>query len=417
MFDTTVSDLDARGTLARAAETARMSNLVEAEILSTACHWADLNAVLVDESSLPGTERLIQMGGDGTPVVAEFAPAELGAVLGMSPFAAAALIGDALDLRHRLPSLWSRVQAGQVKGWVARRIAQTLRHTSLEVAGQVDKVVAPYADRKSAGELEAICTAEILRLDPEAARERAESQRKTHGVWVAPSSQSGTEAGTKEIWIRADAADVIRFDAAIDRTADDLALLGDDRDTDQRRAAAVGVLARPQLALDYRDHATKVATGQAAPADKPADRTPFSTATVYVHLTDATLTHAAGDGDGVARVEGIGPVLASQVRAWLGHDRVVVKPVIDLNAQAPVDGYEIPDRLREATHLIYPNDTFPWATNKTRGKDIDHTNPYDDTGPPGQTRVGNLAPMTRFHHRIKTHGRWTSVQPYPGIIT
>jgi len=241
-------------------------------------------------------------------------------------------------------------------------------------------------------------------------------------VWVAPSSQAGTEAGTKEMWIRADAADVIRFDAAIDRTADDLALLGDDRERDQRRAAAVGVLARPQLALDYRDHATRaataVATGEPVPDQKPADRAPYASTTLYVHLTDHTL----GDGDGVARVEGIGPVLASQVREWLGHDRVVVKPVIDLNAQAPVDGYEIPDRLREATHLIFPNDVFPFATNKTRCKDIDHTTPYADTGPPGptrppgQTRVGNLVPMTRFHHRIKTHGRWTSAQPYPGIV-
>jgi hypothetical protein len=24
--------------------------------------------------------------------------------------------------------------------------------------------------------------------------------------------------------------------------------------------------------------------------------------------------------------------------------------------------------------------------------------------------------MTRFHHRIKTHGRWQVVQPYPGVF-
>ena len=47
--------------------------------------------------------------------------------------------------------------------------------------------------------------------------------------------------------------------------------------------------------------------------------------------------------------------------------------------------------------------------------DIDHTIPYDPGGPPGQTAIGNLAPMTRFHHRIKTHGRWKLTQPFPGI--
>jgi hypothetical protein len=39
----------------------------------------------------------------------------------------------------------------------------------------------------------------------------------------------------------------------------------------------------------------------------------------------------------------------------------------------------------------------------------------DEGGPPGQTRVENLAPMVRFGHRIKTHGRgWRHRQPVPG---
>jgi len=29
--------------------------------------------------------------------------------------------------------------------------------------------------------------------------------------------------------------------------------------------------------------------------------------------------------------------------------------------------------------------------------------------------VGNYGPMTTFHHRIKTHGRWQLKQPFPGI--
>ena len=53
-----------------------------------------------------------------------------------------------------------------------------------------------------------------------------------------------------------------------------------------------------------------------------------------------------------------------------------------------------------------PTDVFPYATNKTRHKDIDHTIAYTATGPPGQTGIGNLAPITRRHHRIKTHSRW-----------
>ena len=33
----------------------------------------------------------------------------------------------------------------------------------------------------------------------------------------------------------------------------------------------------------------------------------------------------------------------------------------------------------------------------------------------GETRAGNLGPLGRHAHRIKTHGRWTVRQPFDGI--
>jgi hypothetical protein len=92
--------------------------------------------------------------------------------------------------------------------------------------------------------------------------------------------------------------------------------------------------------------------------------------------------------------------------------------VLDLARQAPVDAYEIPDRLREAVRLRTPADTFPYASNTGRRMDPDHTDPYVDPGAggqPGQTGAANLGPMTRLHHRIKTHGRWQVSQPLDGI--
>ncbi len=93
--------------------------------------------------------------------------------------------------------------------------------------------------------------------------------------------------------------------------------------------------------------------------------------------------------------------------------------MIDLANQAPVDNYEVPDRLREAVHLRSPVDIFPYATNTTRTKQADHSDPYLDPGqggPPGQTRIDNLAPMVTFHHRIKTHGRWQVRQVFNGVF-
>ena len=98
-------------------------------------------------------------------------------------------------------------------------------------------------------------------------------------------------------------------------------------------------------------------------------------------------------------------MIADRVRDWLAHAHVTVKPVIDLANQTPVDSYEIPARLTEAVRLRSPVDCFPYATSTSRTGDLDHTTPYrdpDEGGPPGQTRIGNLGPLTRRHHRTKS---------------
>ncbi len=111
-----------------------------------------------------------------------------------------------------------------------------------------------------------------------------------------------------------------------------------------------------------------------------------------MHLSQDAFTR---DDQGVARFEGEGPITVDQVRRWLGHCNVTVKPVIDLANQIPVDAYEVPDRLREAMQLRSPIDVFPFATNAGRNRQADHSVPYvdpGDGGPPGQTALDNLGP-------------------------
>jgi hypothetical protein len=134
-----------------------------------------------------------------------------------------------------------------------------------------------------------------------------------------------------------------------------------------------------------------------------------------VHLNVEALTA----GTGIARVESVGPVLLSRLQLLLGdHCRISLKPVIDLPAgHIPVDCYEIPASLREQLQLRYHADVFPYANTVSRSVDMDHTIPYlspDKGGPPGQTRIGNLGPHTRYHHRVKTFGGWQVWQPEPG---
>jgi hypothetical protein len=392
--------LDADQTLTAIDRSSTAAREAEVDVLALAAHWADLHGHLDNGASpaLPGAERLTRLGGDGTPEVAEFAAAELGAVLELSTTSATSLVADALDLRHRLPLLWKRVSAHQAKPWTARQIAEMTRHLSRDAAAAVDARVAPWADRLTWGRLRGCAEAAIIASDPAQAQQAAEAAAAQQGVWVAQSD----EHGLKDIHIRTEAPNAIWFDATVDRLADSLAALGDESDKDVRRARAVGVIAHPQQALDLLD-------GAAEPARPKA--------TLNVHIARESL---AGAGDNpVARIDDAGPATLQQVKDWLNRCDITVRPVLDPAGIAPVDAHEIPDRIREAVHLISPADAFPFATSVSRRTDIDHTRPYvpiDRGGPPGQTAIGNLAKLTRRHHRLKTHGRWQVEQPFPGIL-
>lgn len=62
----------------------------------------------------------------------------------------------------------------------------------------------------------------------------------------------------------------------------------------------------------------------------------------------------------------------------------------------------------------HPAGVFPFGGGSSGRTDLDHTNPYRRGGPPGQTGLGNLGPLTRSEHRAKTVGRWAVRQPEPG---
>ena len=60
---------------------------------------------------------------------------------------------------------------------------------------------------------------------------------------------------------------------------------------------------------------------------------------------------------------------------------------------------------------------FPRCQVDARSCDLDHTIPYDENGPPGQTRPENLAALCRRHHRAKTTGRWRYLRTPDGDYT
>ena len=460
-----VGELDAVETCAAVVATTEALQRAEVEQLVLAAHWADLHQQPrgVDGEGGRGGEgrggeRVRQVGGHGTPGVAEFAAAELGVLMGVGYVAAETMLRDVLDLRHRHPQLWEALtrNAGRVggpRGWQARQVARRVHAIGLrrEQAHWVDAQTTPYLGSLPYSRFLDLLEAKIIEADPDAARARADAAAAERFVRTGQS----TEHGTKTLVAKAGAGDVIVFVAMCDRVAQILALQGDPDPVEVRRAKALGILADPErleaLLAAYTDVTVPHPTDPNPDPDPDPDPDPepepdsepepqtgaggravvrVPEATLYLHLSrealQAALAGTLGQGGGpgagaVARMEDVGAILVEQVREFLGHRRVRLAPVIDPEHVAPVDGYEVPAGMREALRLRQPVEVAPWSSNRSRKVDADHTEEYAAGEPdpePGQTGLHNLGPLGRRMHRVKTHGRgWVHHQPEPGVYT
>ena len=392
----------------------------EAEQFTLAAHWADLNNTITridDSPAVEGAERLVQWGGDGTPLVAEFCSLELSATMDLKETEARFLIADALTVRHRLPSLWEAIINGRWRVWRARDAAHLTRKLSYTDSLILDSEIAPLLDSVHPDRIKRIIKARVLEMLDQHETDARTQARRQRRVDLHPDQHDLTSVSAS-----LDAGDALQLDATLNKLADILGLQGSADSRDVRRSAALGILANPARALTMLQAHTQGLVPEPCPQiglightcgaitidpDKLLPR-----ADLVVHLTDDHLA----TGHGVARAENIGPILTSWLTQLLGHRRIRVRPVLAPDQLHPVDAYEVPRSMREWVHLRNPVEPFPGSLRASnRGSDIDHTIPYQP-GTPGQTRPGNLAPLSRTVHRAKTHAGWKVTQIAPGIL-
>jgi hypothetical protein len=280
MFEGDLSGLTAAEVLASAAEHHTAGRHHEVSLLVHAQHFADLHST----DTLPrrrerdgqpdrerGRERGVVLGGAGCPEIAQFAPAEFGAVvLGVSAGVAAEFMGQALALRHRLPRCWAMVLDHAATPWKARKIATACLHLSLEAAALVDRDVAGIIDSVTPARLTTIVKAALWKADPEAAAAAAKQKERERGVYVGQSDENGTKA----VYVLAASGDVIRFDATVNSIADALKAVGDPDPLRLRRARAIGILADPAYALALLTAAHEARTAATTPAEPPRPANP-----------------------------------------------------------------------------------------------------------------------------------------------
>ena len=355
--------LDFAGACAEAARRA------EVDLLRAAYQWAVLHdrrpARSRRDSGGRAREGAAAAAATASPEVPSSRPPS-SAPGSAAHYAAARLIADAQDLHHRHPQLWARVQAGEVRASYARHVRRE------------DPRPGPRARRR---------TSTPRSPSPPTGGSRGAGSRP----WSRPRSprphprspgrrRSGPPGAVREEAAGRGARDGVVHDPRRRRDH------RPDRGRSHRGAEHLAETLPDAETSDRRDrvHALLLmANPGAEPGTDLADLLPD--VQLYVHV------YGHHDGEGIARVEGHGPVTEDwvQARARAPRPGSRVRPVLDLAGQAPVDAYEIPDRHRQAVHLMTPADTFPYASCTARD---DAGGPHRASRPGRCLRGGQLRP-------------------------
>ncbi|GAB3622726.1 hypothetical protein GCM10027418_08080 [Mariniluteicoccus endophyticus] len=443
------------GGLRDTAERIRQAE-IDQLLLIAACaqaySWIDEYADHDADARVLHGERLLPVGADGTPDVAEFLVLEVGPALGVSPAAASQQITDVLNLQHRHPRLWAHVIAGHVRFAAARKVAQTVAARGLPQAQalRVDERLAPWAPgwgtTKMVNQAERLCAV----IDPEGEEHRRQRALDERYVNTQPAG-----GGVIELSARLDGPAGLRLEATITELAGILADQPDPLPTTEQnalvawpagadrspRARALELLGTPAKAAALlaagrtaagTDHSGTQHTGPGRTDRIGPDGTDCAGVTPATSNTIHTTAGTGTAGDMVLQLEvrvrpdetargaggevtGLGVVARSQLDQLLADaSKVIVRPVVDLNADHQTSGYAPTPAQRWEVLAREQVVAFPFATRSSRSRfaDLDHVVPW----PVGQTATHNLIPLDPRAHRAKTHGRFRVEPVRPGVV-
>src|SRR6187431_295259 len=273
----TRSPADDLDTAAAVLEFARAKTVdadaAESNKLQAAVTWAGMHSVdsLAEAATVwDHGETGIPVAGPGAPLIGEFSVTEFAAAIGLPTEAGKAYLGEAVELRYRLPRVWARVVKGDLPAWRARRIARQTLLLSVEAAAHVDHHVAHTAHKIRPAQVDRLVEEAIGRYMPEEADRRR--RQAADGRHFTIDTHQPSLRGTSAVHGELDLADALDLDAAVAAGAQALKDLGSTQSLDVRRATAVGDLARRQLTLDLNT----APNGQETEGD--GDPTPVATA-------------------------------------------------------------------------------------------------------------------------------------------
>jgi hypothetical protein len=312
---------------------------------------------------------------------------EIAAALAVSRRGGQNLVNLALDLRSH-PEVAHTLSSGAITARKAQTLLRDVDHLDRDAAAQVLDAVLPQAPSLTVPQLRAAMRRAELVVDPAAAERRHGAACRERGVRMIPAPDAMA-------WISAflPAADAMTVLSAVDA----LAATGapeDARTVDQRRADALVDVCRAVLDTGVGPDGRTVPQRQ--------HRRPHLSVTVAADVL-------FGVRDGSAELAGYGPVPGIVARHLAAESEWTTVAVSE-GVGGPMERSKSYRPSPSLVGAVVDRDvtcTFPGCRIPAPRCDIDHIEPFRKDRPAeDQTRLDNLQPLCRHHHRLKTHGRW-----------
>ncbi len=362
---------------------------------------------------------------------------ELALALGCSRRAARHLVRDGRAFEGALTPTGDALARGDIDPAKARVLVEALGDAPTLLALDVQDAVLPEAGRRTPTELSRDVARAIIAADPAGARSRRECATRTRRV-DRPRFLADGMAG---VWAVLPADRAARMDAVLERLARSGRAAGDPRTLDQLRAdllvdLATGNVARQAPAGDAdsvrhtgqgeavatgRGAGTPTCHGEAVPdgqdgAVPPQQWRPGVRAQINVLVP---LDVLRGASDQPAELAGYGPITAEAARELAGGSdstwrRLVTDPLSGSVLDVGRTRYRPPGALAEHVRARDRRCVRPGCSAPATSCDLDHTVEFGrDDGP---TAHGNLGPLCRRDHQVKTDGGYTLTQLDPGVF-
>ena len=304
--------------------------------------------------------------------------AEVAAALRLTRRCADLTVEFAVELKRRLPAVWRALCNGEIDERRARILVSDTIHLPVSVACDLVDGLLGEVLLLTTGQLKARIRKLAIQQDPDDAKRRYDRSVEDRRVALEPDPD-----GVAHLHVLNVSPD--RLQAALSRintVALGLRRNGDARSMDQLRADVV---------LDLLEgHGDSVGRG---------------VVTITASLESLTrLAEHPGD------LGGYGPVVADIARQAVRrqHDTKWRWMLVDPDTGRPIDGGITKRRPTAAqqrkVELLFPTCVHPGCRMPSVDCDIDHITPWTQTG---VTNTDELAPLCRYHHRIRHQAGWS----------